>query len=78
MGRQSLKNSTQPHATSRMDSSQKKAFCELLDKTFSIVTGPLGSGKSFMAATFCNTGFEGGEIILAIGTSTAAVRQLFA
>jgi hypothetical protein len=61
-----------------MDSSQQKAFCELLGKTFSIVTGPPGSGKSFMAATFCNMCLEGGEIILAIGTSPAVVRQLFA
>jgi hypothetical protein len=66
------------HAPSRMDSSRKKAFCELLDKTLSIVAGPLGSGKSFMAATFCNMCLEGGEIILATSKSIAAVRQLFA
>jgi hypothetical protein len=66
------------HAASQMDSSQKKAFCELLDKPFSIVIGPPGSGKSFMAATFCNMCIEGGEIILEIGMPPAAVRQLFA
>jgi hypothetical protein len=45
---------------------------------FSIVTEPPGRSKSIMAATLCKMCLEGGEIILAIGTSPAAVRQLFA
>jgi hypothetical protein len=61
-----------------MDSSQKKAFSERVNKTFSVVSGTPGSGKSMMAAAFCELCLKGGEIILVVGISPVAVRELFA